>query len=410
MIRRVLVACIAAVVPLAVSAVPVQAAPTPIVIWADATRAPVLQAAFAKGYLGHPVTVVTKDVTNNANVIRDDLKAVTKKKNAPDIIWADAAWTGDLASLSLIVPMPMSGSLRSQFPKNVLAGFRYASQDWGLPVQSENVALVTNAQLVSKPVQTFAALSKKALALKAKGQADVGLAVAQGPDGYAYFMEPLFSGLGGYFFGTDAQGNEDPADVGLTSKAFRKNAGLIDTWNSSGLINSAVDVEAAKAAFVAGKAPFWITGPWDRSTLKSLTFKTFIGAVPNIVTGQVPAPFLGVRGFMVTSWADQHGVLDDSLKLVRKQLSGAQIQGKIAGLTERTPANVKAPMGKLAAAFKGAGVQGTPYPNIPQAAAVWKPLGKAWAVSTSGPEATPAKTAFKAAQDEVTAALATPAQ
>lgn len=409
MIRRLLVACTAALMPLAVLAAPAHAASKPIVIWADAVRAPVLQQAFAKGYNGHPVTVVAKDVTNNVNVVRDELKAV-KKKDAPDIIWADAAWTGDLASLSLIVPVTLSASVRSQFPANVLAGFRYASQDWGVPVQSENVALITNATLVPKPVQTFAALSKKALALKKKGAVDVGLAVAQGPEGYAYFMEPLFSGLGGYFFGTDAQGNEDPADVGLYSKAFRKNAGLVDSWNSTGLINSELDVEAAKTAFVSGKAPFWITGPWDRATLKALTFKTFISGVPNIVAGQVPAPFLGIKGFMVTSYADAHGVLADSMKLVRKSLTGAAIQGKIAGLTERTPANVKAPMGKLATAFAGAGTQGTPYPNIPQAAAVWKPLGRAWAVSTSGPGATPAKTAFKAAQDEVTTTLATPAQ
>ena len=54
-------------------------------------------------------------------------------------------------------------------------------------------------------------------------------------------MYPFFSGLGGYVFGANKAGNLDPSNIGVASKAFLKNAALIDKWNKEGLINSKVD-------------------------------------------------------------------------------------------------------------------------------------------------------------------------
>jgi maltose-binding protein MalE len=58
-----------------------------------------------------------------------------------------------------------------------------------------------------------------------------------------------------------------------------------------------------------------------------------------------------------------------------------------------------------AKAFGTAGRSGVPMPNIPQASSLWGPLSKAWAKSTSGPKATPAKKAFSAAQDKIQKAI-----
>jgi arabinogalactan oligomer/maltooligosaccharide transport system substrate-binding protein len=377
-----------------------QAAPTPIVVWTDATRAPLLQQLFAKGYEGHPVTFVVKDLP----AIRTELKTVAPE-SAPDVIWAEHDWTGELASAGLVRKLPLSAGLKKQFASRTLDGFKFGFSYYGVPVMYENVALITNAALVPKPPKNFNELSKTALALKAAGKVDVGLAVAQGTSGNAYFMNPLFTGLGGYVFGKNAAGSLDPYNIGITNPTFQANMPKINKWNSTGLINSALDEKAATAAFVSGRAAYWITGPWNRNELKTLTFQYRVSSIPVIKNGIAPSPYLTIKGFMVTAYADQHGVLKSAQGLVRKGLTPAPIQSQIAALTERAPANLAGTMSRLPQAFAVAGTDGAPTPNIPQAGGIWAPLGKAWATSTMGPGAVPAQTSFAEAQATVAASV-----
>ena len=51
------------------------------------------------------------------------------------------------------------------------------------------------------------------------------------------------------------------------------------------------------------------------------------------------------------------------------------------------------------------GTGGVPVPNVPEMSAVWAPLGKAWATSTSGAVAVPAKDAFAEAELTITTAI-----
>ena len=372
---------VAASALLAASAPSATAAPQPITIWIDVARAATVSELLKDGYKGHPVNVVTKELS----AIKTELATVPVEQ-APDIIWAENTWTGELATAALVVPLTLNTARRALFAPNVLSGFQFGSSVYGIPVQYETWALVTNASLAPKPAPTFARLSVKALALKAAGRADVALAVGQGAKGNAYFTYPLFAGLGGYVFGKDAEGSLNAADLGINNAVFRKNASLIDDWNSTGLINSSIDVVAAEAAFKAGRAPYWITGPWSASTLQALKFKYFI------------------------SPAQTHGVAAVASALVIKKLSDADFQTKMAAISLRAPANKKSTYstsigGRLAQAFGTAGVDGVPMPNISQAASVWGPLSTAWATSTSGPDATPAKKAFAAAQNEIKKAI-----
>lgn len=381
------------------------AAPSPITIWVDAARAATVSEFLKDGYQGHPVNVVSKELST----IKAELTTVPTDQ-APDIIWADNTWTGELAAAAVIVPLTLPPAKQALFAPNVLSGFQYGPNYYGIPVQFETWALVTNAELVPKPPETFAQLSTKALALKAANRVEIGLAVGQGVKGNAYFTYPLFSGLGGYIFGTDASGSLNPRDIGVYNKAFRKNANIIDTWNSTGLINSEVDVAAAEAAFAAGRAPFWITGPWSASTLKDLEFKFFISPLPRIDPGLAMAPLLGIKGFMATSYAQAHGLAEVVPDLIVKKLSGSDFQSSMAAISLRAPANKKSTYrdaigGQLAKAFGTAGRNGVPMPNIPQASSVWGPLSKAWAKSTRGPNATPAKKAFSTAKDKIEKAI-----
>jgi arabinogalactan oligomer/maltooligosaccharide transport system substrate-binding protein len=375
-----------------------------IVIWTDQDRAGAIRALFPNGYKGLAVEVVVKPFGD----IRDEVSKVTVEA-APDVVIGANDWVGELAANGKIVKLNLSSKAKAALEAGALQAFAYRGTQYGVPVAVENIALITNANLVKKQPKTFDELSAIALDLKKKGRVDIPLAVQQGAGGDAYHMYPLFSGLGGYIFDTTATGAYLPNKIGISNPTFRKNEALIAEWNKSGLVNSKVDGDIAKNAFLSGKAPFWITGPWNLSDIKAKTgLKYRITAVPTIVDGLKPVPFVGAQGFMLTSFAAQHGVESAARSLVAEFMPTEKAQYNLSALNDRYPAN------KLAAArvsnaqlkaFGLAGAGGVPIPNIPQMNSVWGPLGTAWVSSTKGAGATPPVKAFAQAELAVKKAL-----
>jgi maltose-binding protein MalE len=211
-------------------------------------------------------------------------------------------------------------------------------------------------------------------------------------------MYPFFSGLGGYIFGRNAKGNLNPKDIGVASKKFLANSALIDQWNSQGLINSKVDYDTAKNAFLKKRAAFWITGPWESTALKDSGLKYKIVQLPKIKYRS--APFLGVQGFMVTKFAAGHGVGSLAKDLVGSYMMGTGAQVTLAAANGRYPANTAAAKkvtDGVLKQFGAASAGGVPMPNIPQMASVWSELGGAWVKSTKGSGATKARTSFTVA-------------
>ncbi|MFA7324326.1 MAG: extracellular solute-binding protein, partial [Candidatus Nanopelagicales bacterium] len=289
------------------------------------------------------------------------------------------------------------------------AGFRFNSRVYGIPVQYENLALVTNVKLVPKQPNTFAKVVAVAKRLMKNGKATTGIAVGQGDAGNAYNMYPLFSGLGGYAIGTDVAGNFNSSDIGIANPVFLQNASAIKEWNDSRVISSSLTTQAAKDAFIAGKAPFWITGPWDLNTIVGLPFGYRITTVPSIVKGKATSPLLGMKGFMVTIYAQAHQVKNLADQFVTEGLPKAGVQAAFGNAARRMPANLKAAAhvsDQRLKAFGAASAVGVPIPNIPQMQDVWSPLGSAWAASTRGSGASPPAAAFNQAQAAVAAAIA----
>jgi maltose-binding protein MalE len=390
-------AVLAAVV--ASSATATHEAGTKLVIWTDSDRA----AAVTKlandwaASRGITATVVTKD----SGTMRDDLGKVDAA-NAPDVLTAAHDWTGQLAANGLVEPLFLSTAVAKQFPAYTLNAFSYGTavkKLYGLPVAVENIGLVVNTKLAKVPT-TFAQLEKEALAFKKKKHQSFGIALQQGANGDAYHMYPLFSGLGGYIFGTNKAGNLDPSDLGIANPTFLKNAHLIDKWNKEGLINAKLDGTAAQNAFLKQQAAFWITGPWNTDTLKKSGLSFKIVQVPPVVKRSVP--FLGVQGLMVTKYATTHDVDSAAKDFVTSFMATPDAQTLLASANGRPPANVKAHSSDpVLVQFSKASTGGVPMPNIPQMNSVWADLGQAWVRSTKGAGAMAATRSFRGAAKSI---------
>lgn len=368
-----------------------------IVIWSDKDLKPAVEkvvGAWASSK-GLAVEVVEKDFGK----IRDDLKTV-QPESAPDVITGAHDWVGQLAADGLIMPLFPSKATRAQFPSYALSAFSYGTavkRLYGAPTALENIGLVVNTKLAKVPT-TFSSFYTQALAFKKKGGGRLALAIPQGAAGDAYHMYPFFSGLGGYIFGVNKAGNLDPSDIGVANKTFLANAPMIDTWNRTGFVNSKIDYGVAKDSFLKGKAAFWITGPWESDTLKASKLSFKIVQVPPIKKRSVP--FLGVRGFMVTKYAQDHGLESAAKDLVGAYMMRPAGQQALAAANGRFPANTvagKTVKDPVLAQFGKAGIGGIPMPNIPQMSSVWSDLGGAWVKATKGAGATKARRAFSTA-------------
>ena len=407
--RSPLAAVVAAVAVLAsvlVGAPAAVAAERDLVVWVPKGYKPAAVAALPPSIDGHRVRVRVRDMSNLSERLLSG-----NARTAPDLVFIDASSTSELAAAALVSPIEFPRSTRRTLGAAAVDGFRYGFNSYGVPMQTQNVALVTNADLVPEAPKTFAQLRRAALRLQRAGTVTMPLALGQDPTAPAAdALYPLFSGLGGFVFGTNAGGSLDPTKIGINNAAFQKNSERIDTWNSLGLINSTISQEQARDAFVSGQAPFWIAEPNDIDALTQVGFRYRITSVPRIVEGQTPAPLLRTYGFAVTTFARQHGVLEEATSLVQVVLPGARSQraffdaSPLVGLPANSNAAANVPNRQLVA-FGAAGAQAIPYPNIPQ----WGPASVAfvgaWRASTRGPEAeppaVPAAESFAAARSAV---------
>ena len=390
-----IVAVAASALVFAVPAMSAHKAGPTIVIWTDANRAPAVtkianQWASSKGAT---IQVVAKDFGS----IQTSLGTVSANA-APDVVLAAHDWTGGLAANGLVVPLYPSAAVKKEFPSYTLDAFSYGTgvkKLYGIPVQVENIGLIVDTSLAPAP-KTFAQLEATALKFKKKNHLAFGLCVQQGSGGDAYHMYPFFSGLGGYVFGVNKAGNLDPTDVGVFSKAFQKNAKLVDKWNKEGLINSKTDYSTCDTAFTKKQTPYWITGPWAVGDIQKAGIQFKVVQVPKIAYPSVP--FLGVNGMMVTKYAATHNVLSAAQDLVVNYFSTPSAQTQLAAAGGRAPANIKAhATDPILAQFGAASKGGVPMPNIPQMGSVWSDLGQAWVRSTKGAGAMPAARSFKGA-------------
>jgi arabinogalactan oligomer / maltooligosaccharide transport system substrate-binding protein len=381
------------------------AATVTVRIWTDSDRKAAVERV--AGNWARSRGVAVEVVQKQFGDIRDNLKTV-KAENAPDVIVAAHDWTGELAANGLVVPLVPKKSALKPIPLYARQAFSYGkttSRLYGMPVTLENVGLFVNTKVAKVP-KSFSDLEKQALKFQKKGGGRIGLAIQQGSGGDTYHMYSLFSGLCGYIFGRTSGGSLNPNDLGVANKRFLKNAPLIDKWNKEGLVNSKIDGGAAQAAFTSGKAAFWVTGPWNIDTIRKANIKFKIVQMPRIKCRSVP--FLGVNGFMVTRFANVHGVASAAKDLVGNYMAATGAQLALANANGRYPANKNAGKRVTDSALKAigrAGAGGVAMPNIPQMNSVWTDLNSAWVKSTKGSGATKARTAFTTAARNIRAKL-----
>jgi maltose-binding protein MalE len=351
-----------------------------LVIWADDTRAPVLEPIADAFGEAEGITVQVVEVPFDQ--IRDQLSIAGPAGEGPDIVTGAHDWLGELVSNGVIAPIDL-GPDADLYAEVAIQAFTYDGALYGVPYAIENIALIRNVDLVPEAPATFEDLEATALALQADGTVDVPLAVQQDP-GDPYHNYPLFSALGGYVFGQNEDGTYNADDVGIDSEGGLAAAQKFADWSNEGLISKDVSYDIMNESFSTGKAPFAITGPWAVGGFTDAGINFVVEPIPPVAGGTAEV-FVGVQGFMQSAFSENP---DLATTFMVDYLGTEEVQVALFDAGGRPPAMLSAydqvSDDPIIQGFGAAGQLGTPLPAIPEMSAVWDSWTDAYSLIFTG--------------------------
>lgn len=293
----------------------------------------------------------------------DKFQAAAAAGKGPDIMcWAHDR-VGEWARSGLLVPVHPRKRVRESIDASAWRAFTYQGKVWGYPLAIEAVGLIVNRDLVPHIPATFDEVIALDKELSQRGKKAILWDYNK-----SFFSWPLLAGPGGVVFGRNAQGDLDPAQVGVNNAGAVTGAAMLAKLIDTGVMPRGARYAEMEAGFARGEVAMMISGPWSWDNARKAGIRFTVAPVPAVVPGQPSKPFVGVLGCMVTApskfkdvareFLEHHLLRVDSLKTVS------------ADVPLGTPAN-KAYFAELAndpairATMDNARV-GEPLPNIPE--------------------------------------------
>ena len=356
-----------------------------LVIWADRRRADALAdvvAAFGD----------EQDVTTSVQVVPEqDLQTAFINANTadvgPDVVVGTHGWIGAMVQNGAIDPVLLSDADQGRYVDVALAGVTFNDQVYGLPYAFESLALLRNTELAPGAPATVEDLVAAAGAAGTEHR----LCVPVGPEGIALSLHPFYSSAGGYLFGTTAEGDDDPNDLGVGQTGSLTAAGRLAGLGASGALTAEAP-EVTLTLFGERRCPFLLAGPSALEAVAASGQPFEVSPVPGFAGLQPARPFTDVHAFFVASKGRsrelaQMFVLDtvNSPETMRVLYDAGPLPPAMTEALEAVQATAP-----TTARFAEAASTGQLLPAIPQVEEVWEPLSQAEAAIIGGadPEST----------------------
>ena len=372
------------------------AAPAPslggeLVIWADnsANMAKTVEPLCKAWAEENGVTCTVKKFAALGD-IRDQVIKANQSGDVPDLLIGPHDWLGELTKNGVVAPVDISAQA-ANFVDSAVAGSAYGGQNYGVPIFTENIAMLTNKDLSPECPATLDAAADLGKKLVDDGTATLGIALQIGETGDVYHWYPMYSADGGYLFGTNPDGSLNPADLGVGKEGSIAAAERLQQLANDKVLKASVSYDIARETFAKGKAPFFITGPWQvPEQTKALGDKLMVCPVPNWEGSSFQSqPFVGVQVFFQTQKAPNPVLASTFLndEVMTTEFMDAMYAGdpRIPAWKETLATASSDPIIK---AFGDYGATGFPMPAIPEMAAIWGDLGLAEYKVASGDDPT----------------------
>ncbi len=342
----------------------VASTPGELLIWADDTRVPVMEILGARFTEEYGVPVIVQEL--GFGDIRSNLAVAGPAGEGPDIIVGAHDWLGELIVNGLIEAIDLAAA--ADFEQVTLDAFMWGEELYGLPANYEAIGLIYNKALVAEAPQTWEEMRAIAAKLTDREQGKYGF-LMQMPDPYHTF--PLFSATGGYVFGEHEDGTLNPLDVGLNNEGSVRGMTEFDRLIEDGLLPAGTDYDTMTGLFNAGQVGMIITGPWALGDAKRAGIDYGFAPIPTIDGGR-PRPFVGVQGFMISSFSENKILAD---MFLQEFVVDTDAYLEMFDIDPRPPAYKPALeiVGEdpIVLGVGLSGAAGVPMPSIPEMASVW---------------------------------------
>ncbi|MEU2611405.1 maltose ABC transporter substrate-binding protein [Micromonospora sp. NPDC007271] len=362
-----------------------------LVIWADDKRTAALKPFADEFGKENGVTVEVNAVSKD---LQTNFVTASQQGSGPDVVVGAHDWIGNLVQNGAIDPVQLAAEQKSGFSEVAVKAVTFNGQLYGVPYAQENLALIRNTELAPEAPKTIEDLVATGKQLKAEKKVSEILCLQVGQNGDAYHIYPLYTSAGGYLFGTAANGDYDPKDLGVgkpeSIAAFQKIGKLGE--KGEGVLKRSIQDTNSIATFAGKKCAYLVSGPWATADVKKAGIKYDISPVPGFAGGKEAQPFVGVQAFYVAAKGKNKALAQE---FVANYVTKPELAVALYKAEPRPPAltaaldQVKGEDPDLAK-FQEAGKNGQVLPAIPAMAAIWDPFGKAEAAVVGG--ADPAST------------------
>ena len=326
---------------------------------------------------GITVNVVYKD----GPTARDEFIKSVPTGKGPDLLVGAHDWTGPLVGSGTIVPVVL-GSTGNQFSKATKSGFTFEGKLYGVPIYTENIALIWNKRDSVDPA------GKSLVDLITSKD---GLAITRDlTNGDPYHYSSIASSFGLDFYTRNSSGWTKTLGYGKSgSDAY---ADFLVKYGKK--IIRPADGWDAKACAIQ-KGAYAISGPWMynhvQDTISGCSAKPLkksevgIANIPS-AGGKTVHQFSGVYGYWMSSKVSgQPNAV--SVGKVLRYVGSAEFQLALNKAGNNIPVNAQALSAmsdKNLAAFGKAGVNAYPMPSYVFMDTVWSKVGSAEAALIAG--------------------------
>lgn len=311
-----------------------------------------------------PIHLVARDGAR----FTDDVEAEIAAGRGPDLfVWAHdkiGAWVDH--GILLPIDRYVDTALRDIYMPNCLEAMHFRRRLYGLPLSFETLILYYNKKLVPVPPTTTDSLIAIAKSLRAESPDRWGLVYERGN---FYHHAMWFHGFGARVFDEDGD-----FDV-MTLASQRSLEFARDLASVHRAIPDTVDWQIQMDLFNSGRAGMLISGPWAFGSIARDTVDLGLATLPFISPARAPAaPFLGVKGFFISSRARRPADAAAALAYLTSAYSG-YVMNVLGGYM---PANQLAYEYSMVAAdpvtakFKEQVLTSVPMPSDPRMGHVWK--------------------------------------
>ncbi|MEM1779335.1 MAG: extracellular solute-binding protein [Ignisphaera sp.] len=225
--------------------------------------------------------------------------------NAPDVFtWAHdwIGWMADsgyLLALEDYIGYDAIEDISEHILPSAMAAVTYGGKTYGLPYAGEALALFINTKLVAKIPETFDELKQVMQQFCSPDEGRYGIA---GQIGSMYHINAWVTAFGGYWY------DEITKSLGINSSATKQGVKFFIENVLRYMDVTDLGHDYQRRLFGEGKAPIYVSGPWDVSfAINSLGIENFAVAPFPKIDGRTPKPWSGFRNLYLSVMAEAGG-------------------------------------------------------------------------------------------------------